>query len=229
MIEAVTEDWKTAPVSDQIRGAISLLEMQTLRAGDITPESLAAVMDQGLDWDAIEQVVNVGFHFNFINRIADAFDFPPPTSSQKKKQAKMLTFMARSAFFSKKSDPSWVVGEDGKPRPVELESARNQIFSAAGSTEAQLRKAVESYTAMKCQGDRPDLEMELSPEQVDYLDTLSLYAYRITDDQIEQLRGSGMSDRQIFEITYAGALGASMPAVESVYLLLHETSLVDPS
>lgn len=41
---------------------------------------------------------------------------------------------------------------------------------------------------------------------LDYVKTLTLHAYRITDAQVDGLRGAGWTDEQIAEATYDAAL-----------------------
>jgi alkylhydroperoxidase family enzyme len=41
---------------------------------------------------------------------------------------------------------------------------------------------------------------------LDYVDTLTRHAYRITDSQVEGLRQAGWTDEQIAEATYVAAL-----------------------
>jgi alkylhydroperoxidase family enzyme len=41
---------------------------------------------------------------------------------------------------------------------------------------------------------------------LEFVETLTKHAYRITDEQVEKLRGAGWSDEQIAEAVYNGAL-----------------------
>ena len=50
---------------------------------------------------------------------------------------------------------------------------------------------------------------DLTPKQrllLEFVETLTRHAYRITDEQVEQLRQAGWTDAQIAEAVYDGAL-----------------------
>jgi alkylhydroperoxidase family enzyme len=76
----VLEDWRTAPVDERLRAALSLVEKLTLRPDELGPDDLAPLRGHGLGDEAIEDVVTVTAAFNTIDRIADAlgFEIPPP-------------------------------------------------------------------------------------------------------------------------------------------------------
>jgi len=214
----VLEDWETAPVSPRLRAALRLLETMTRHPQDIDRAFVASLKADGLDTVDIEEAANVSFHFNFINRLADAFDFDLPNAEQKRKQTQMLQWMGKLIGGSR-PEPSWSVGEDGLLRPMELNLARERILTADGVTEPALRRAVEAHAARAWGGQRPELEL---PEALtEYVSRLSLYAYRLTDELVEGLKESGYSEEQIFELTLAGAFGASFVALERLFQVLH--------
>jgi uncharacterized peroxidase-related enzyme len=81
LVDAVLDDWKTAPIDDRLRAACGLLEKltlapQSLTAGDIDPLKAA-----GLDVGAIEDVIQVCAVFNMYDRIADALGFDVPDAA----------------------------------------------------------------------------------------------------------------------------------------------------
>jgi len=47
-----------------------------------------------------------------------------------------------------------------------------------------------------------------------YVDKVALHAYRVTDEDVQQLARDGYSEDQIFEITAAAALGAAVRRLE---------------
>lgn len=56
-----------------------------------------------------------------------------------------------------------------------------------------------------------------------YVDTVARHAYRVTDEDVEFLRGSGFSEAQILELTIAAALGAGARRLDAAL-----TALGDP-
>ena len=121
----------------------------------------------------------------------------------------------------KRPDPSWVMGKDNVIRPAEIDAGRNHLFHVQGAIDPNLRRAVEAYAAVKWKGVRPQTEMTIPHELVEYLDCLSLHAYRITDEHITKLKSSEFTDEQLFEITFAGAFGSAMPALENLLRVLY--------
>lgn len=51
---------------------------------------------------------------------------------------------------------------------------------------------------------------ELAPEWVKYVDKVALHAYKVTDEDVQALRSAGHTEDEIFEITVATAVGASL-------------------
>ena len=73
-IDAVLEDWTTAEIPEKTRAALKLLEYMTVHPQDIDLELITELRTIGLDNLAIQEAANVGFHYNLIDRVADAFD-----------------------------------------------------------------------------------------------------------------------------------------------------------
>jgi alkylhydroperoxidase family enzyme len=48
-----------------------------------------------------------------------------------------------------------------------------------------------------------------------YVDTVRLNAYRVTDEEVADLRSGGWSDDQLFELTVAAAYGAARERLEA--------------
>lgn len=218
-MDAVLEDWQAAPVSPRQRAALRLLETMTVHPQDIDTAFVASLKDAGLSTQDIEEAANVGFHFNLINRLADAFDFDLPTGEQKRKQVALLQAMGRMG--GSHPSPSWSAGEDGLLRPVELTLTRERLLSADGELEPALRQAIEAHAARAWDGQRSEAIGAIPEAITEYVNRLALYAYRLTDELFEGLRTSGYSDGQIFEITLTGAFGASLVAIERLFQALH--------
>ena len=211
---AVLEDWEHAPVSDRLRGALRLLEAMTKRPESIDVAFIQGLREAGLDDLDIEEAASVGFHFNLINRIADAYDFPIPSAEQKGKIASILSFMGRM-FWTAWPTERFKVGADGRTRPIEVHHGRERVLSAPGSTDPSLRRAVEAHCAALRGGRRgPDLAVPTYLES--YLKRLATYAFGIDDACVSELRDAGLNDDQLFELTFAGAYGASCVGLEEV-------------
>ena len=70
--DAVSRDFRTAPISDADRAMLEYAEQITLDATGVTDEHHAALRDAGFDDTGILQITLIAAWFNYINRVADA-------------------------------------------------------------------------------------------------------------------------------------------------------------
>ena len=217
-MDAVLADWQTAVIPPKTRAALRLLECITLRPTALDAAFVQGLRDDGLDDVAMREAANVSFHFNMINRLADAFNFDQLNAKQEALQTKMLN-RAGKLRKSKPVDPVWVRGSDEHIRPTELEKARQPLLNAPGKTAPELRQAVEAFVAAKRGQSRPQ-PSTVPDELIPYLEKLALTAYKITDKNVDALRLAGYDDEAIYEITVAGAFGAAIVGVEKLFEVL---------
>lgn len=214
-MDAVLEDWTTADIPDKTRGALKLLEYMTVHPRDIDPDLIAELRSTGLDTLAIQEAANVGFHYNLIDRVADAFEFPVPQGIEQERLARMLNITGKF-LRGAPAEESWTRSADGRIRPPEVEKGRTHLLEVEGATEPDLRRAVEAYVAAQWGWER-EFSGELPSELEDYLRKLALYAYRILDEDIESLQEQGYTDDMLYEITLVGSVGAALVGLEAVY------------
>jgi len=77
-VDAVLNDWKTAPIDDRLRAACGLVEKLTLEPQDFTARDIAPLRSVGLGDETIEDVIQVCALFNMYDRIADSLGFDVP-------------------------------------------------------------------------------------------------------------------------------------------------------
>jgi alkylhydroperoxidase family enzyme len=65
------------------------------------------------------------------------------------------------------------------------------------------------------QPDRP-----APPEMTAYLEKVRLYAYKVTDGDIEQLKAAGFSEDEIFEHTVSAATAAGLERLDAALATL---------
>jgi len=75
LVEAVLADYRTAPISEQLRATLAFLEKLTLTPQQVTPADVAPLRAAGLSDEAIADAIHVCANFNLINRVADALGF----------------------------------------------------------------------------------------------------------------------------------------------------------
>jgi alkylhydroperoxidase family enzyme len=74
----VRDDWRTAPVSEQLRAALAFIEKQTLAPEELTEADAEAAYAAGVSRQALLDAASVAAMFNMIVRLADAFDWAVP-------------------------------------------------------------------------------------------------------------------------------------------------------
>jgi alkylhydroperoxidase family enzyme len=78
VVQAVLEDWRTAPINNRLRAALGYLEKLTLTPEVLDSSDIAQLHAAGLNDEAIYDAAYVCFLFSIVDRLADAFDFHIP-------------------------------------------------------------------------------------------------------------------------------------------------------
>jgi hypothetical protein len=93
-----------------------------------------------------------------------------------------------------------------------------------GDTSPKLRQAIERYAAsLSGTGEIASIPPELET----YLKKVTLYAYKVTDEDIAQLKALDYTEDEVFEITISAALGAGRTRLEYGLAALKESSRVN--
>ena len=74
-MQAVVDDWRTAPVSEKVRSVLGFLEKLTLMPETVGPADIEPMRQAGVTDQEIEDAIAICFLFNVITRLADAFAF----------------------------------------------------------------------------------------------------------------------------------------------------------
>ena len=80
LVQAVLDDWRTAPIDEKVRVTLGLLEKVTLAPAQVGQEDVAPLLAAGVSEQAIEDALVVCALFNIIDRIADALDVTIPSA-----------------------------------------------------------------------------------------------------------------------------------------------------
>ncbi|RMG91799.1 MAG: hypothetical protein D6706_17830 [Chloroflexi bacterium] len=219
IVEQALTDWKTADIPERTRAALHLLQYLTKHPLELNKPFIADLRTHGLDNHAMEEVANVGFHFNFINRLADTFSFDHLNKEQEAFHTKMLNRTTR-LLRNTPPKPSWIKDTDGQIRPIELARARQTLLSAPGEIPPSLRQAIEAFVVTQWGHTRPPAQ-PVPQELISCLQKLAFSAYKITDDDIAALKTAGYNDDAIYEIAVAGAFGAAIVGVERLFGILY--------
>ena len=90
IVEAVLEDWRTAPVSERLKAMLGYLEKLTLDPKSLGQSDIVELRNAGLSNRAIEEAAFVAFDFSVMDRLADAFDFTIPTDEEQRETGNFL-------------------------------------------------------------------------------------------------------------------------------------------
>lgn len=77
-MKPILDDYRTAPIDEKLRAMLGLLEVVTLRPGEIGPGDIRAALDAGVTRDAIRDAFYVAFLFNTYDRLADTLGWELP-------------------------------------------------------------------------------------------------------------------------------------------------------
>ena len=94
-----------------------------------------------------------------------------------------------------------------------------------GDTSPELRRTIERYT-YNLRGSRQE-RVAIPPELEAYIDKVTLYAYKVTDEDIAELKALGYTEDELFEITISAALGAGQTRLECGLTALKEGKYVE--
>ncbi|HEX8066868.1 MAG TPA: hypothetical protein VF520_10105 [Thermoleophilaceae bacterium] len=74
-MEAVLEDYRTAPIDERTRAALAFLRKLTLDPASVGPADAAEARAAGVSDAALREAIYVATLFNTIDRMADALGF----------------------------------------------------------------------------------------------------------------------------------------------------------
>lgn len=93
------------------------------------------------------------------------------------------------------------------------ENQRRAILESQGVTDPALRHAAFARSVELSGG--PAAGAGGIPENLrGYIDAVALHAYRITDEDLQELRRAGYSEDAIFEVSVAASVGAGLARLE---------------
>jgi uncharacterized peroxidase-related enzyme len=77
-VNAVLDNWRTAPVEPKLRAMLGFLEKLTLQPDTLSADDIRTLRAAGLSDVAIEDAIHSCVLFNIYDRLADAFEFDIP-------------------------------------------------------------------------------------------------------------------------------------------------------
>ena len=83
-------DLSTAPISERLRATLGFIRKMTLEPEALTAGDTVAVLRAHVTEDALRDAIMVAFHFNLIDRVADALGFDQRTAEEHRNGARSL-------------------------------------------------------------------------------------------------------------------------------------------
>ena len=209
------ENWEQAPVDAKLRAALHLMASLCSEPTEVGRSHVDELRAAGVDDEGIFKLAELNVHFQFINRVADAFDFEVPVGEQKAAMAKLLNFAGRMSGGKRKQ--AAIRCNDGRLRVPELEAQRQKMLTQGIELDpAYARRVVDFVT--RCRREVGEIPREgLSEPVAIYLEKLARYAYRISDEEFEAAKAERGSVEFIYELTLLGCYAASSVGVEELY------------
>ena len=78
MVEAVLNDWRTAPIDEKLRATLGFLEKLTLSPAEVGPADAAPLRAAGVSDEGVEDAIHACVLFNIYDRMADSLKFHQP-------------------------------------------------------------------------------------------------------------------------------------------------------
>jgi len=100
-----------------------------------------------------------------------------------------------------------------------INAVKDAVLKSDAVLKPEFRQAVEARVAEHAGVMRP-VEALLPDDIISYVDKVALNAYKITDEDIENLKEQGYSEDEIFELTVSAAFGAGFVRIERCLNLL---------
>jgi alkylhydroperoxidase family enzyme len=80
LVQTILDDFRTAPIDEKLRAALSFLEKMCLRPDELGAADAEALQKAGVSPEAAADVAYVGYLFCVYTRMADTLSFAIPPS-----------------------------------------------------------------------------------------------------------------------------------------------------
>jgi alkylhydroperoxidase family enzyme len=209
-------NWRTAPITKELRSTLGLIEKLTLAPDQFGSEDVAALRAEGLADQAIADAIYICVGFNIVNRIADALGVKVPSPKVFVRGVKFSLIIgykllsglptgglgSQHTYRMKADDAQLENDAIDDPYSSKVKRLKEAVLSGSGALDPALRMAASLTTG---------LHDALGP----YVEKVARHAYQVTDADIITLRQAGYSEDQLFEVTVSAALGAGLVRLEA--------------
>ncbi|VAW39561.1 hypothetical protein MNBD_CHLOROFLEXI01-1860, partial [hydrothermal vent metagenome] len=101
--------------------------------------------------------------------------------------------------------------------PANVQKMLDAVLNQQAESSQELRQDVEAFGAA-CSGSQR-AAVKLPEDLRPYLEKVSKHAYKVTDNDVQQIKAAGYSEDEIFELTVCAALGSGLARLEKTLAL----------
>jgi uncharacterized peroxidase-related enzyme len=193
MVDAAVDDFRQAKLPSKLYAILVFLEILTKTPDNLSSENAYEVFNNGISAGELEDAIAICTLFSITVRCADAFNFALLDNKDSARAAKRM--LKQGYVFGKAKNT-------GRPDHRTFgEMLRKRILEEPGKTDTKLRQAM----AYRATGGPPIEE---------YYDELALCigkaAYKCTDERIKKVIKKAGSEKAVFELITAAAVGAGL-------------------
>ena len=102
-----------------------------------------------------------------------------------------------------------------------IQNVFNRFLTGSGQTKPAMRQALMQQAASIAGQPVEDSLLSVPEDLQNYIKKVALYAYKVTNKDIKELKEAGYTEREIYEITIGVAIGISQARLDLGLQLLH--------
>ncbi|HEY4195499.1 MAG TPA: hypothetical protein VGM63_08180 [Mucilaginibacter sp.] len=213
LVQAALEDFRQANLSPKLQTILAFLEILTKTPDEFTVAHVHTLLSNGITQQEAEDAMAVITLFGITVRLANALNFDIPGDSDFSRGASR---MLEKGYVFGKSNLS------GHPDHQALaEVLRKRVLEGPGITNTSLRQAM----ANRASGGPAVAE----PAFDDLAREIGNAAYKVTDEQVEKVVQKAGSEKAVFELIVATAVGAGLYRWQKGLSVLKEAIGTDTS
>ncbi len=192
-VKAALSETEKPKFSKKLEATIVFLKKLTLEPDKIDYTDIQTVIANDVTQEELEDAIAVCSLFNITARCANALNFAILKDDDLQKAAERM--LTQGYTFGKKGVPE-------RPNHHSMaEALRQRVFNGEGVTSEALRKSIGKKAISKFTIEEPYNEIALQVGEA---------AYKITDEQINELIKKTGSDKAAFELIIAAAVSAGL-------------------
>jgi len=191
VVTSALEDFRQAKLSAKLRSTLAFLEILAMTPDELTARDARSVLQAGITTEALEDAIAVTTLFSITVRCADTFNFAMLDDKDFDRAAKRMLVQG------------YALGRGKTPAHPDhralAEVLRYHVLEGPGLTSPVLRQAMAERAA----GGTP-----LEPLYDELARQIGEATYKVMDEQVAKVLEKAGSEKAVFELIVASAVGA---------------------